>query len=341
MALPQKKEMNQPNLNTGLGSVANDNISSRPANDNAITQNMQMQSGIANRLAASRASESASRRMPQESEDYFGDAREDSDKPQNDNEPENFNDQNNNQEEDTSYQNQNDGEQQNQEAQQQEQQMQLDAEQQQQAAVSMNQRKQTMLAQIKKQVRELDKETSQLEKELGNFKQTKAKKFLSFLQPKITFMIEDMLEILKKQVNHLSYKARIAFLEAALTTIGAFIGMLKGFKFITCIIDAAFVDSKSCLKAVIKTIETIVIPIILIIISPLYIAFLAVLFYIGKIPLIKGAMTNDIIQMIEKLQKQQNAWKQQLSKLKPLVAKIDQKKNLQSQAKQLQKQDKS
>src|SRR3989339_1414980 len=263
MALPLKKETNQPNLNTGLGSVANNNISSRPANDNTIPQDMQMQSGVANRLAASRASESASRRMSQASNDNFFDGEpEDDNQPKNDNEPENFNDPVANNENDFSYPTQND-ERPNIEAEEQERQTQLDEGQQQEAAVFMAQRKQIMIAQIQKQVQALDKETNQLEKEIGNFKQTKAKKFLSFLQPKITFLIEEMLEILKKQVNHLAYKARIAFLEAALTTIGTFIGMLKAFKFITAIMDAAFVDSKSCLQAVIKTIETIIIPIIL------------------------------------------------------------------------------
>ncbi len=336
MALPQKKEMNQPNLNTGLGGVANDNISSRPANDNNITQNSPLrENAFANSLAKEMAIESASRRMSQPANDNFFDGEpEEDNQPKNDNEPENFNDPVANNENDFSDSNQNN----NQQQEEQEQQRQLSAEEQQQAAVSMSQHKQSELTNIKKQIKDLDKETNQLEKDLGNFNQTKAKKFLSFLRPKITFLIEQMVEILKKQVAHLSYRARISFLNKALTTIGALIGELKAFKFITSILDAAFVDGKSCLQAVIKTIETIVLPIVLIIISPLYVTFLGLLFYIDKIPLIKGAMTHDITQMIEKLQKQKTAWQQQLAKLKPLVAKQDQKKNLQQRAKQMQRQ---
>ncbi len=215
------------------------------------------------------------------------------------------------------------------------QQTQLAPDQQIQTAAAMSSQRQSALMQLKTQEQKLDQEADQLIKELNGFKQTRTKRFLSFFKPNITFLVDNLVETLKKQATHGSFQARIASLTVALTAIASLIGTLKAFKLFTAFMDAAFVDRWSCLQMTMKTLETIVLPIIIILISPIWITFLGILFFIGKFPLFKGKLTNQIITMIEKLEKQQQFWQAQLMKLQQIVARQNQRKNLRNQEQQM------
>ncbi len=333
MALPQTKENNQPNLNTGLGSVAaNDNSFARPANENIFPQNTQLKNSTADRisngLARARAVESATRKMPSavnDNDDF-------NEEPENDNESENFAGGGaDSAEEETDSLTQQSNTQQPDIATQQ--QTQLDEEQQMQTAVDLATARQGEMIQIKRQEQEMSQEENQLIKDLDNFKQTRVRRLLSFIQPKITFLIDELVETLKKQAGRLAYKPRISFLNGALTTIKSLIGALRSFKFITAFLDALW----SWIKAIIETAETIIGAIVIFLIGFIWVPFMAILFYIGKFPLLKGKMTQQIAEMEDKLKKQEQFWQAQLQKITQIVTKQEQKKALEKQEKQLQR----
>ena len=130
-------------------------------------------------------------------------------------------------------------------------------------------------------------------------------------------------------------EAKIGFYTGLIVTVSSLIGILRAFKLLTAFLDAAFLHSFSCLRLVIATFYTIIIPIILILLSPLYIIFLAVVFLTGKIPLFKGVLTKVLTELIEKLKNQRTAWENELEQTKKKVTLRKQIKNLQSQQQQI------
>lgn len=216
-----------------------------------------------------------------------------------------------------------------------EQQAQLDADQQAEIAVSMAGNKQRQLLQIQKEVNKLQKQLSELEKDLGDFRQSSLAKFLSIFQPRITILIDMLIAEMKKQASKLSDEAKIGFYTGLIATISSLIAILRAFKLLTAFLDAAFLHTFSCLRIVISTFYTIIIPIIIVLLSPLYVPFLAAIFLTGKIPLFKGVLTQVLTELVDKLKKQRTAWENDLTQTKKKVTLRKQLKNLEAQQQQI------
>lgn len=204
---------------------------------------------------------------------------------------------------------------------------------QQQTAIAMANKRQADLRMLKNQEQALDAETEGLIKELKGFKESKGKRSMNFFKPRISITIDTLLTSLQHQSSRSSYKKRIAVLTGALITIGSLLAMLRGFRFIAAIIDSV----SSWIRWIIKTIETIVGAIIIFLLGFIIVPFGAVLFYIDKIPTMKGKITHEVVEMIEKLKKRQAEWQQKLQQLKKIVARQNQKKAIQKMEKQTQK----
>ncbi len=213
---------------------------------------------------------------------------------------------------------------------------QLTPEDQEDLAVSFAANKQRALQQIQAEILRLQNQMGELEKNLTDFKNSRLGGFLSIFRPNINSLIDRLLLELKKGANGLADEAKVNYYTGLITTANILIGTLTSFKFIAAVLDAAFIDSWSCLRLVITTSASIVIPIILILISPLYIPFLAVIFMIGKIPLLKGKLTKNIADLIENLKGQKDAWQKQLDKLKNKVTLQRQIKSLKKAKKQIE-----
>lgn len=221
--------------------------------------------------------------------------------------------------------------------QQDQQQAQLDAQQQADAALSLESSKQRQLQQIQRERQNISEQLGKLENDLTDFKKSKLGGFLKIFQPRINLLIDILIEEMKKQANKLTDEAKVGYYTGLVMTVTSLIGMLTAFKFIAAVLDAAFVDSSSCLRLAIVFSETIVIPIILILLSPIYISFLAVIFIIGKIPLLKGRLTKNIIDLLTKLKKQRDAWQVELTRLKKVVGLKKQLKSLNKFEKQVKR----
>ena len=214
-------------------------------------------------------------------------------------------------------------------------QAQLAAQQQAEAAIDMATNKQRQLRQIQAERQKLEEQLGELEKSLTDFKNSKLGGFLKIFQPRINLLIDILIDQLKKQAGNLSDEAKAGYYTGLIITVSSLISTLTALKFIAAVLDAAFLDSFSCLRLVIASSVTVVIPIILILISPIYIPFLAVIFLIGKIPLAKGKTTKNIIDLIEKLKKQRTAWQVELDKVKKKVILRRQIKTLKKMEKQV------
>lgn len=208
------------------------------------------------------------------------------------------------------------------------QQEQLNAQQQAEVAASLAGSKQRQLLQIQKEKAGLEKQLSELEKALTDLKNSKLGGFLSVFQPRINLLTDTLIEQLKKKTSNLSDEAKVTYYTTLIAIVSSLIAILTALKFFTAFLDAAFIDTFSCLRLIIASFATCIIPIILVLISPIYIPFLALLFLIGKIPLVKGILTKNIIELIEKLKKQRTVWKDMLVKLKKKVALRKQIKDL-------------
>ncbi len=195
--------------------------------------------------------------------------------------------------------------------------------------------KQRQLLQIQKQKQKLEEQLGELEKDLGDFKNSKLGGFLKIFQPRINLLIDILIDQMKKQANKLADEAKIAYYTGLITTVSSLIAILTALKLLAAFLDAAFVDGFSCLRLVIASSATCIIPIILVLISPIYIPFLAIIFLIGKIPLMKGVLTKNIIELIGKLKKQRDAWQVELDKLKKKVTLKKQIKSLRKMEKQV------
>ncbi len=214
-------------------------------------------------------------------------------------------------------------------------QAQLAAQQQAEMAISLADSKQRQLLQIQKERQKLEEQLGELEKDLTDFKNSKLGGFLSIFQPRINLLIDILIDQLKKQASKLSDEAKIGYYTGLIALVSSIIAILTALKFLTAFLDAAFIDSFSCLRLVIASFATCIIPIILVLISPIYISFLALIFIIGKIPLLKGMLTKNIIELIEKLKKQRTAWQTELDKAKKKVTLQKQIKSLKKMEKQV------
>lgn len=307
MGLPQLKNLNTPNLNVGLGSAANSNTPSAPANSNSA----QHENNIANRLAAARASSAANdnRNFQQAS---------DSDTPDdisggvaaNENMPtlarstrQQF----------------------------------ADPSQQQRIAAMLASQKQAQMQTLANQEQQLNKEIDQLIQQLGNFRDSKAKRYIALFQPALTSNINRVIGHLKTRSANLNFRQRIAFLKAALITLQTLIVGLTAFKFVACFIDAAFLSRISALQMILKLAVTIIGAIIMIVISFIYVPFLSVIFFINRFPLLRGDLTKEVVELIKNLKQQKQSWQQQLNKLQEIVSRQDQRDMLQKQQAMLAK----
>ncbi len=307
MGLPQLKNPNTPNLNVGLGSVANSNTPSAPANSNSA----QYENSIANRLAAARASSAANdnrnfRQTP--GSDAPDDVSESVAANENIPTP----------------------------ARGARQQF-ADPSQQQRIAAMLASQKQAQMQSLAKQEQQLNKEIDQLIQQLGNFRDSKAKRYIALFQPALTSNINRVIGHLKTRSANLNFKQRIAFLKAALITLQTLIVGLTAFKFIACFIDAAFLSRISALQMIIKLAVTIVGAIIMFIISFIYVPFLSVIFFINRFPLLRGDLTKEVVELIKNLKQQKQSWQQQLAKLQEIVSRQDQRDMLQKQQAMLAK----
>lgn len=338
MALPQRTESNQPNLNLGLGSMANDNSASPAANDNTVNQN-----DIANRLAAGRARSAASQNrlngrgnnaqalpFSNPSSSDGDESQPEAEDPYEDSLTEGEDSQNLQQAMAEAQQRQAMAEAASSAAALGQQQ--IGQQEQQQRAATMEAQKQAMLNQLAKRRAQLDGEINKLVKQLNDFKGTKAKKFISFFKPNLTFIIDGLIGTLKQRINNLSYRKKILFLRGALLKINSLLAALTGARFFLAIADAVI----TWVRWILYTIETIIIPILLLILGFFIIPFAAMAFYVGKIPMFKGKMTSQVIEMIEKLKKQRLAWQNQLNQLKAIVATQDQRAAIDKKERQVQ-----
>ncbi len=329
MAMPASKEANQPNTKLGFDGAVNNNAASAPANDNTFDQQaaanqiareraygrgQQLQRNTAN-LPSSKAANAGT------NEDLYTD--------------------NNDTDEDSyldfEYEDQSTATAQSQQATQRQQAAVIQAQaalQQQEAAIALAAQKQAQLRNLQQQNQKIDQESNQLINALKKFKNSKAKKYLSIFKPNIGLIIDNLIESLKRRAGNLSYRKKIMFLQVALIRIGLLLATLKSFRFISSFLDAFF----SWIRWMLFTLGTIVIPIILFLLGFFIIPLASLIFYIGKIPLMQGSMTKEVIAMIAQTQQQKNLWQNELQKLKQLVSRQDQKKANQRAAQQIQRQ---
>ncbi len=197
-----------------------------------------------------------------------------------------------------------------------EQQAQLSAQQQAEAEIFLADSRQRRLLQIQKERQAVEERLRDLEKDLTAFKDSKFNGFLKIFQPRINLLVDTLIEQLKNQGSNLPDEAKVGFYQGLITTASSLIAVLTAIKFFAAFLDALVVDGFSTIRLIIASFATCIIPIILIIIAPIYIPFLALIFIIGKIPLLKGVLTQNIIELIEKLKKQRTAWQADLDKAK-------------------------
>lgn len=213
-------------------------------------------------------------------------------------------------------------------------QTQITLQQQQQAATTMSAQKQSQLRSLQQDDQQIDKESAQITKDLKKFQNSKTNRYLSIFRPNIGFIIEKLLDSLKRQTGNFTYRKKIMFLKMALIRLNLFLAALKSFRFISSFLDAFF----SWIRWMTLTLGTIIIPIVLFILGFFIVPFTSLAFYIGKIPLLQGKMTRDVINMIEQSRQQQNLWLNELQKLRQLVSRQDRKKANQTKEEQIQKQ---
>ena len=218
-----------------------------------------------------------------------------------------------------------------------EQQAQLDVQQQADVAAALAGNKQRQLLQIAKKRYAVEKQLSELEKNLTDFKDSKLSSLLKIFKPKILLLIDTLVEGMKKNESKLSNEAKVSYYTGLIITASSLINLLRALKFFTAILDAAFTHKLSCLRLIIMTATFIIPPIIIAVLSPIFIPFFALIFIIGVIPLLKGLLTNEVIDMIKKLKKQRTAWRAELAKAKKKVALRKQIKDLNRFEKEVKK----
>ncbi len=192
-------------------------------------------------------------------------------------------------------------------------------------AGQMSDNKQRQLAQIAKQETDLERDLAELEGNLTSFKNGKSLKLLSFFRSPIDSLVNGLIEEAKKPLRNLDDNAKAKKLEALVAMAGSLMVALKGFKIFTATLDAVLLYKFSVIRGIVFTLPTIVIPILFIILSPIYLIFLIPLLWIGKFPLLKGPLTDQITKLLKTLRRQKYSWSQNLKTLKK---KLDIKKQL-------------
>lgn len=185
------------------------------------------------------------------------------------------------------------------------------------AAQEMQANKQMMLRKVAKKKLALEKELFELENSLKDLRNIAALKALSFfsISKRITILIDILLDQMKKRAKKLSIEGRIKLYQGIAKTLAGILVLVKVLKLISALLDAAFLDKSSCVRLVFLTLVTIIIPIIIIIISPIYILFFAVIFFINKIPLLKGLTTSKIGAIEDSLKKRLDFFKKEIKRL--------------------------
>ncbi len=219
---------------------------------------------------------------------------------------------------------------------------QLDAAQQEEVArdliLEQEMQKQRKLLVVEKREQELDEQIKSLEKDLNEFKGSNLKGVLSIFQPGMNLIIDKLIEEAKKELSKMPDDAKVAKLTGMILLAESLIAMLTPFKTFAGFLDAAFVDSKSCLRLSLSSASCcFLFPLIIILLSPLYIPFLALIFIIGKIPLFKGLLTKNVVSMIDNLKKQKDAWIAERARIRLRAQLKKQKQNIAKQKQQISK----
>ncbi len=197
----------------------------------------------------------------------------------------------------------------------------LSPDQQTEIAVAMAMGRQRDFQQMQARIDELQNQLGTFEKDLTDFKQSSLGGFLSIFQPSINRLIDSLVAELKKGANNLSDEAKVGYYTGLTTFATSLIAILTALKFFAAFLDALILDPKfSCGRLAFETIETIILPILIILISPIYVPFMALIFYRGNNPGLKGKATQNIGKLLTKLKKQRDAWNIELDKLKRKVA---------------------
>lgn len=205
-----------------------------------------------------------------------------------------------------------------------------------QTKADMEAYKQRALAQIAQKKSKLEKELAELEKDLTDFKNGQAIRILGIFHPGIERLIDVIINQIRKRANKMSKKAQIKFYQTTIASLEELKIALTALKLMSAFLDAAFVDNKSCLRLVLITLATIIIPIILIIISPLYILFFGLLIYMNKFPGVKGFITKQVCKCSDKVDGWIQNFKKKINILQPEVRLQEQIAKLEQTAQQVQ-----
>ncbi len=203
-------------------------------------------------------------------------------------------------------------------------------------AGQMSDNKQRQLAQIAKQEADLERDLRELDGNLTIFKNGKSLKLLAFFRSPIDTLINGLLAEAKKPLRNLNDNAKAKKLETLVAMISSLMVALNGFKIFTATLDAVLLYRFSVIRVVVFTLPTIILPIIFLVLSPIYLIFLIPLLWIGKFPLLKGPLTDQIIKLLETLRRQKYAWTQDLKTLKKKLAIKKQLKELGAAKNQIQ-----
>ena len=203
-------------------------------------------------------------------------------------------------------------------------------------AKQLSSNKQRQLAQIAKQEADLERDLRELDGNLTIFKNGKSLKLLGFFRSPIDTMINSILEEAKKPLKNLNDNAKAKKLETLMAMIGSLMVALQGFKILSATLDAVLLYRFSVLRVVFITLPTIILPIIFLILSPIYLIFLIPLLWIGKFPLLKGPLTDQIIKLLEQLRRQKYAWNYDLKILQKKLSLEKQKAKIAADKNQIQ-----
>lgn len=208
---------------------------------------------------------------------------------------------------------------------------QLDENQQADAALFIGMDRQRRLRQIQQQINEMEKDLRSLETSLNDFKKSTLGGLSSIFQPRIRIIIDALIEELKREARNLSDEQKVAYYTGLVTLASSLISILTALKMAAAILDAI----TNWVKQAAPSCVTVIGFIFFVIIAPLYITFLAVVFMIGVIPLLKGRLTKIDNELIKDLKKYRDIWQAELDKAKNKVTLRKQIKQLKKAAKRI------
>ncbi len=192
----------------------------------------------------------------------------------------------------------------------------------------MSSNKQRQLEQIAQKEAQLEKELNELEQNLNTFKKKGPLTTFRFFRPNIISIIEELVSLSKRSVKNLGDEEKAKTLDKLITTTGGLMALLEGTKILTTFLDVLIFHRFSIVRIIIFTLPTIVFPLLTILVSPFFFPLLGTLFFIGKIPLFKGPLTQPVIELIESLKKQRVAWQNQIKTLQKKITIKEQLKKL-------------